>query len=295
MRRRSEAKTSRPSSVRYATRAFTVVLAASTPRVSLALAKDVYITNPMCAQSYCVNPVFPAMDTLPVLERMTWRKHQLSNVSRLMTFCGQFIDYDPALPMSTGSPEEAVATAKTLEERSAMGLPVRNYDLNRPRDAVEDSVVEQDREAARRYFAHLAGMGIEAWEHKEPVHDSTNPRRPCARSVARLVCHTFFPKAPGMFPVGHTVDYLRPCRNTCEHFLQVCGVECCDNSVSCVWESGPAATSHPRRTLVPGGREVLIESGYVDAEGPCEKCTGSMALKRSALALPAFVVGLAMA
>merc|ERR1719491_1196740 len=115
-----------------------------------------------------------------------------------------------------------------------------------------------DRAAARRYFIHLAGMGIDGWEHESPASPSTLPLRGCARSVAKLVCYTFFPKANPKFPALARTDYIRPCKNSCENYLKECGVDCCDQSLQCVW--GGAAGGRARVSQSAGGQKVLVQT-----------------------------------
>mmetsp|Transcript_19590 Transcript_19590/g.51956 ORF Transcript_19590/g.51956 Transcript_19590/m.51956 type:complete len:249 (+) Transcript_19590:92-838(+) len=240
--------------------ALTVSLAGSGAE---AIVRELYSTNAVCKQQYCVNPVFPSLAQLPEMERGRWQKRTLSNVSQFMEFCGGLIDYDVALPLLN-------VTNATVQ---VVAPPGGGPAVLRAFDPVHEAAKQQDRLAAKQYFYHLAGMGIEAWDHTEPAQVSHHPLRPCARSVARLACYTHFPKALPSLRDGMEVSYLRPCRSSCESYVQECGVECCDESVRCAWSSEDGGEE--RRIQVAGGQEVLLRTGYVDAAGPSTTCTGA--------------------
>lgn len=54
--------------------------------------------------------------------------------------------------------------------------------------------------------------------------------------------------------------------SSCHNYLHSCGVECCDESVQCVFSvTSTNATGHVS----------LLQSGYVEEEGPSAKCTGA--------------------
>lgn len=255
-----------------------LLLGAGLPRVSDCLIEELYTTNSVCTERYCINPVFPALDELPDMEGMRWQKRANSNVSTFMSFCGKFIDYDPAVPLVNMSKEAIGAQTSKLKEDLGKGLPVREYDLHKPSNPMVDATMIMDRAAARRYFTHLAGMGIDPWEHQDPAGESRLPLRHCARSVARLVCFTFFPKANEHIPAGSQTEYLRPCRSSCENYLEACGVECCDESLKCVWDH-QNGQGRPRMLEVTGGQTLLVQTGYFDKPGPCEECTGGAAAR----------------
>mmetsp|Transcript_23058 Transcript_23058/g.50589 ORF Transcript_23058/g.50589 Transcript_23058/m.50589 type:complete len:236 (+) Transcript_23058:148-855(+) len=219
-----------------------------------AITRELYTTNAVCKQRYCVNPVFPALQELPNLELARWKKHSLSNVSQWMEFCGPFVNYDPAIQQRAES-EVQQDVAQTYDKHVHFG--------------VQDLVVKSDRDAAKMYFFHLSGMGIEAWDHTKPEEESSHPLRLCARSVARMTCQTYFPRAlPNLLLLEET-SYARPCRSSCESYVQACNVECCDEGVQCVWDE-----SAGKRTMGVDGKEVLLETGYVDAVSPSLQCTG---------------------
>lgn len=238
-----------------------------------AIAQENHLSNVVCRQNYCVNPVFPALEQLPQLEARKWVKHSLANVSQWMEFCGGIVDYDPALPYGINSSQKMQSVVQDLSESKI----VMDGDVPIHANPTEDTVVELDRMAAKSYFFHLSGMGIEAWDHSEPTQVSSHPLRPCARSVANLVCFTYFPKAYAQLPAGQEVRYVRPCANSCENYKSACNVECCGEDLKCVWDAVPergGRASDAKTTLDAGGKEVLLQTGYVDAAGPSFQCTG---------------------
>mmetsp|Transcript_16627 Transcript_16627/g.42966 ORF Transcript_16627/g.42966 Transcript_16627/m.42966 type:complete len:274 (+) Transcript_16627:78-899(+) len=257
-------------------------LLASAAVPSRGFVRELYTTNAVCMQKYCVNPVFPALEQLPAMESKRWAKHSLANVSQFMSFCGQVVDYDLAAPMAqslNATGLSARARAERVQEEVAKGNVVLDYEARGLSDPMTDAIVQMDRAAARSYFLHLGGMGIEAWDHQDPMQESAHPLRACAKSVAKMACYTYFPKAHSVLQDGQEVAYRRPCRSSCQSYLQACGVQCCDEGVSCVWggttdNEAVAATQGPVRMLGQGGREVFLQVGYVDAAGPSTTCTG---------------------
>lgn len=219
-----------------------------------AITRELYTTNAVCKQRFCVNPVFPALHELPSLEVARWSKHRLANVSQWMEFCGSFVNYDPAIPQRAQS-EGQQDVLQTYDKSQHYGA--------------QDQVIKQDRDAAKMYFFHLSGMGIEAWDHTKPEEESTHPLRLCARSVARLTCQTYFPRALPSVALLEETSYSRPCRSSCESYVKECNVECCDEGVQCVWDE-----SAGKRTRGTDGREVVLDTGYVDAASPSLQCTG---------------------
>jgi TM2 domain-containing membrane protein YozV len=149
-----------------------------------------------------------------------------------MSFCRSAINYDPALPPA---------------DSSFPGLRER--------------VKRQDSAAATMYFYHLAGLGLEAWDYQRPdLSDDF-----CIRSMWRLVCFTYFPRAPIGCEEDHVARYIRPCQSSCQNYVRHCGVECCDESVRCVFTH----TKNISRT------EQITTAGYAPHDGPSSLCTGS--------------------
>lgn len=234
-----------------------------------AISQEWYTTNLVCQQKYCVNPVFPGLKKLAMLEGTRWIKHSLKEMAPFMKFCPNFVDYDPALP--------------SRDYSNVFNLTAHTF---------EDIVREQDNEAAKLYFYHLQGMGIEAWEHAYPDKESHLPMQPCARTVARMACFLYFPKANPIVPNGGETRFLPPCRSSCENYVHTCGVECCDGSAT-------AESCVVRNPVVTQGAtinsEMQISMGYYDEEGPSDLCTGTAAPgARLAVLSAAAVVGAAL-
>jgi hypothetical protein len=224
-----------------------------------AIIKEFYTTNSVCKQRYCVNPVFPGLAELPSLQNRLWVKHKLANVSQWMSFCGPFVDYDPALPYDN-----------SVSFVSLNGLDA--VDLAKTKTSAQDSL------ASKMYFFHLSGMGIEAWDHQTPAEDSSQALRPCARSVAKMLCYTAFPKALPSVLAGQQVTYQKPCQNVCTNYLQACDVECCDEGATCTWDSlAQDSTDQNRTTQTINGQLVVLQTGYEPVNGPALQCTGGSA------------------
>mmetsp|Transcript_4662 Transcript_4662/g.10945 ORF Transcript_4662/g.10945 Transcript_4662/m.10945 type:complete len:248 (-) Transcript_4662:34-777(-) len=232
-----------------------------------AITRELYSTNAVCKQRRCVNPIFPGLGDVPELTKRRWTKHSLENVSRWMEFCGGIVDYDPALPLVHGSSLLERFMRSSVQEHGGLGVGGAHM-----ASATEDAVRQLDNQALRTYFYHLSGVGIEAWDHTEPMQDSYHPLRPCARSVAKLSCYTYFPKATESLASGASVSYLRPCRNACESYVQACDVDCCDESVTCTWNEYGNETAKVTQDI--HGGSVLLQTGYADQAGPALQCTG---------------------
>lgn len=240
-----------------------------TAAMAQAITKELYTTNAVCKQQYCINPVFPGLGDLPQLESKRWMKHSVGNVSSWLEFCHDIVDYDLALPESNGTS----MLQRYLEARTAMREHGALEGLPQMMSPTEEIVRNMDKQALKTYFMHLSAMGIEAWDHTDPMKDSEHPLRPCARSVARLTCFTYFPRAYSTVADGTQMGYTRPCKNACQSYLEACNVDCCDDSASCVWDK-LAADGTSRTTQDVSGNSVLLETGYVDANGPSFQCTG---------------------
>lgn len=208
--------------------------------LGLGASPEVYSDNAVCRQNSCVNPLFPGVNDLPNLEKLVWQVSTESVVKPYLEFCKGVVQYDPALP----SPN---ATSQSIDK----------------------IVKAQDAAAAKMYFFHLNGIGYEAWDYTDPGQGSD----PCVKSVWRLSCFTYFPKSQAGGNVGETTPYYRPCKNSCQSYLQACRVECCDESPQCVFEIPVKSATNSSL--------VLIESGYSDADGPSALCTGSSSGARS--------------
>jgi len=126
---------------------------------------------------------------------------------------------------------------------------------------VDVMIKAQEDAAATSYFYHLNAMGYDPWENADP----SKAVDPCVRKAWELACFTYFPKAVAGCRPGESTPYLRPCMDTCSDFMQSCNVECCDESPQCVFN----------HTVVVNGVSML-QTGYVDADGPAALCTGGM-------------------
>merc|ERR1719329_1885676 len=100
---------------------------------------------------------------------------------------------------------------------------------------------------------------MEAWDHAKPSQDSDN----CVKSVWQMVCYTYFPKNEAGCKTGESSRYLRPCQNTCNSYVSECGVECCDESVQCVFSHNVELSS----------KKMVTSTGYAPENGPSATCT----------------------
>lgn len=210
----------------------TIVFQASATSVasSVGIHKEVFTTNGICRERYCIKPIFPAMESLGELSEKTWQCLDYRTVQPQLNFCKGVVNYDVGIPSSASAA------------------------------AVADVVKEQEKIAITNYGLHLNGMGVEFWDNTQPWEEGDE----CVMSVWRMVCYTFFPKCEATAEPGQPTPYLRPCMSSCQTYLQSCGVECCDESVQCVFE-------HTRAL----GNGTSTTSGYVAHEGPSSMCTGA--------------------
>lgn len=198
------------------------------------LVNELFSNNAVCRKNYCINPVFPALEELPLLEEATWECSTHADVREYLSFCQAPVIYQPSLP----SPSAGKVSVASL-------------------------VQKQEDAAATSYFYHLSAMGLEPWEYKEPWKPGTSD---CVAAVHRMVCFTFFPRAPAGCAKGSKSKYMRPCASTCGNYLKSCNVECCDNSAQCVF-------THTEKR--PGTNVSLLQTGYVSQTGPSAYCTGA--------------------
>lgn len=221
-----------------------------------AITQEWYTTNMACKQNFCINPVIPGISMLQDLQLVRWRKYTENDVRQYLNFCKpHVIAYDPALPIQDIK-EKGPNTTLTLE----------------------DLVRKQELSAAQLYYFHLAGMGVEPWEHQYPEEASPLPMRPCVRTIARIACFTYFPQANPILSKGDETRYFKPCKSSCENFVETCNVECCDDSVQCV------AKGALEGDLNGGNSELQLDTGFTDALGPSDLCTGAAWPQHSRLA-----------
>lgn len=157
-----------------------------------------------------------------------------------------------------------------------------NIEENEMDDDTEDlervdlntTVRRHDKMAARAFFYHLAGMGIDAWDYTNPTEPSNEILHSCAEAVARLTCYTYFPKADREIEYGVISSHQRPCSSSCENYLKACNVECCDEGVQCSW--GPPNT---KLTQTSTGHKIYLHNGYADTDD--SSCTGAGSDRRA--------------
>lgn len=191
----------------------------------------VYTTNAVCLRKNCVNPIFPGLEDLNRLSKTRWSCATLEETHKSMGFCRAAVNYDPVLP-TPGDHQ----TLETL-------------------------VKAQDRAATTMFVYHMAGLGLEAWEQPKPELSDDD----CVKAIWRMVCYTYFPRAQVGCQEGMESEHLRPCQSSCQNYIRACGVECCDESVQCVFEH--------EKVISPAVS--LTTSGYVPHDGPSSLCTGA--------------------
>jgi len=192
-----------------------------------------YTTNAICQQNNCVNPILPASADLMQLNSTTWQCQDAYVVKKYMSFCKNALYYNPGVPSPT-------------KEMS-----------------MEQVVAAQDDAASTQYFYALNGMNVEPWAHRQPWLEQDK----CTTSIWKAVCGTYFPRAEAGCQLGTATKYLRPCKNVCENYLSSCAVECCDESVKCVYSNTVS--------LLDG--KSAVEEGYANEDGPSAMCTGAAA------------------
>jgi len=181
---------------------FLVVLAQLSSFLVSARATDVehYSTNAICRRNNCINPLFPGLTDLSILQASGWQCQSHSNVRRHMQFCEPIVNYDVSIP-------------------------------NRSSTSLQHLVRAQEKAAVTMYYYHLAGMNLEPQEHKNPQNSGE-----CVQAIWTMVCNTYFPKAEAGCQDGQGSNYLRPCKNVCGWYLQACDVSCCDEGTQCVFD-----------------------------------------------------------
>jgi hypothetical protein len=209
--------------------------------------REAYTTNAICGKKNCINPIFPGLEDLHLLQQSKWIASSLQKTAPSMGFCRNAITYDPALPVPNGP-----SSVKALVQR-------------------------QDNAASTMFYYHLTGLGLEAWDYQKP--ELAND---CVKSVWRMVCFTYFPRAAIGVQDGAYSDYIRPCQSSCTNYIRACQVECCDESVQCVF-------SH---TKVLSATQTVTTEGYAPHDGPSSLCTGDA--RRSTLFWVAMILVMAL-
>uniref|UniRef100_A0A7S1SD02 FZ domain-containing protein n=1 Tax=Alexandrium catenella TaxID=2925 RepID=A0A7S1SD02_ALECA len=161
-----------------------------------------YSTNAICRQNNCINPIFPGLTDLSMLEASSWQCQSHSKVRKYMQFCEPVVNYNVAVP----SPNKSMPLSALVEA--------------------------QEKAAVTMYFYALSGMNMEPQEFKHPEQSGDQ----CVQAVWTMVCNTYFPKAEAGCQDGQGSNYLRPCKNVCGAYLQACDVRCCDEGTRCVFD-----------------------------------------------------------
>jgi TM2 domain-containing membrane protein YozV len=194
------------------------------------LARAYYTKDYFCVPFRCVNPVFPGIrvlgqDFLSQQENRSWQCVDDGRADLYLSFCKNVINYKYSLPVGLNSEV-----------------------------ALEQLVREEDDKALNAYYQHLSGLKLDAWDFKDPAMGR------CSESIWRMVCYEHFPKCNELD--GN--KYLRPCVSSCVDYLEACNVQCCDESVSCVWN----------KEITHANGEKGEEKGFVNNEAPSVLCTG---------------------
>lgn len=237
---------------------YVLLLTFSVAPINRAIVEEYYTTNAVCKQKYCVNPVFPGLDQLDVQEKERWVKHSLADSHHALTFCKNYVNYDFALPVLDYSKAWNFSTHTT-----------------------PDVIVGQEQKASQLYFFHLSAMGLDAWDYPNPEEETDMPMSGCVAQVARMACFTYLPQANPNVKVGMDTRYLKPCKSSCQNYVKECQVECCDDSVQCVFDRDPFKAASTLQAKALQATQLQVTSGYADYEGPCAQCTGGANLMHS--------------
>jgi len=200
--------------------------------LGLAGARDSFTDNPICLKNNCVKPIFPGLQDLHELSETKFYCSDMQETRTEMDFCKAAVNYDVGLPQPTTKAEESIAAL----------------------------VRKQDARANQVFLYHLAGLGKEAWDYTDPSQSDDD----CVKAIWRMACWTHFPRAKAGCTAGNEMEYIRPCQSSCQNYIQSCGVECCDESVQCVFRHKKELTE----------TTALITTGYAPHDGPSSLCTG---------------------
>eukprot|EP00933_Yihiella_yeosuensis_P070890 TRINITY_DN79054_c0_g1_i1.p1 TRINITY_DN79054_c0_g1~~TRINITY_DN79054_c0_g1_i1.p1 ORF type:complete len:535 (+),score=85.15 TRINITY_DN79054_c0_g1_i1:120-1724(+) len=214
--------------------------------------QDTFTANPLCIKNNCINPVFPALADLHAAEKKEWFCTSRIETRASQSFCKAAVNYDFAIQKPETQAEESI----------------------------EAMVRKQDKAANSAYVYHLSGMGIDAWDHPDPENGDDE----CVKAVYKMACYSHFPRAKPGCKTGDPIAFIRPCRNSCENYVSACEIECCDNSVQCIFE-------HKKRI---SSFAAITQKGYVDRQGPSAYCTGAAGRTSAPGILTAILLLLAM-
>jgi len=202
-------------------------------RAGASIIREAYTTNAICKKNKCINPIFPGMEDLHKLDQAQWICANLAQTQSHLRFCRGAVTYDPALPIPSD------AGGASLE--------------------VSNLVQNQDNAASTMFYYHLTGLGYEAWDYQKPEEADD-----CIKSIWRMACFTYFPRSPLNCQLNQVGQYVRPCQSSCWNYVRSCGVECCDESVQCVFTHTKAVSSS----------QTVTTEGYIPHDGPSSMCTG---------------------
>lgn len=194
--------------------------------------REAYTTNAICSKNNCINPIFPGMEDLHRLQQAQWITSSLQKAAPSMGFCKNAITYDPALPVPEGGGG----------------------------GSIKELVMRQDNAASTMFYYHVTGLGLESWDFQKPEFAND-----CVKSIWRMTCFTYFPRAEVGSQDGALSKFIRPCQSSCMNYKRACAVECCDESVQCVF-------SH---TKALSATQTVTTEGYVPHDGPSSLCTGA--------------------
>jgi len=219
---------------------------ASAASTALSAIREAYTSNAICKKNNCINPIFPGMEDLHRLQQANWMTSSLQKVAPSLGFCKNAITYDPALPAPDGDGT-----------------------------SIKQMVQRQDNAASTAFYYHASGLGLEAWDYQKPEFASD-----CVKSIWRMTCFTYFPRAEVGSQDGAISKFIRPCQSSCMNYVRSCGVECCDESVQCVF-------SHTKTISLT---QKVTSEGYLPHDGPSSLCTGGAHRGASPLGLGIWVL-----
>uniref|UniRef100_A0A0G4I8Q8 TM2 domain-containing protein n=1 Tax=Chromera velia CCMP2878 TaxID=1169474 RepID=A0A0G4I8Q8_9ALVE len=211
---------------------------ASSASSSTKFGKELYSTNMLCAPNRCLNPIFPALTGLQTMKGISsYTCVDNADGGKSLPFCGEIVTYNyqiAAIP-------DGVTTTQTPAEY-------------------------WEGQALTDFVWHMGAMGFDEWDYRTKVNENVYAD-PCALAVLKLACYTYFPKCEHGHWGGETGSYVQPCFTACSNYITACQVECCDESVQCVFEF----------TQKDSDGNSLTQTGYSSHFGPSAFCTGSPA------------------
>ena len=83
-----------------------------------AIHKELFTTNAVCSANYCINPIFPGLEDLYVLNKEEFACSSLTDVSDSLVFCADVVNYNPSLKKAETN--ETVSDLVRAAESKAM-------------------------------------------------------------------------------------------------------------------------------------------------------------------------------